>query len=99
MVVGVCQLKLNLYDVFSLKQKRSLLKRIIGRVKSKFVVSIAEVGANEFLQSSVIGFCVVGNDRVFINSCLDKIIDFIEDLYLAEIIDQDIEIINFDGFI
>ena len=94
MVVGVCQLKLMLHNVFSLKEKRSIVKRITGRVKSKFEVSIAEVGENDILRTSAIGFCMVGNDRAFINSCLDKIIDFIEDLYLAEIVDQHIEIMN-----
>lgn len=94
MVVGVCQLRLILHNVFSLKEKRGIVKRITGRVKSKFPVSIAEVGDNDLLQSAVIGFCIIGNERAFINSVLDKVIDFIENLYLAEIIDQDIEIIN-----
>lgn len=97
MVVGVCRLRLILHGVFSLKEKRSIIKRIIGRVASKFSVSIAEVGENDFLQSSQIGFCMVGNNRAFINSCLDKVIDFIEDLYLAEIVDQYIEILNLNN--
>ena len=94
MVVGVCRLRLIFHGVFSLKEKRSLLKRIIGRVKSKFSVSIAEVGNSDLLQSADIGFSMTGNDRAYINSCLDKVINFIENLYLAEIVDQHIEIIN-----
>ncbi len=94
MVVGVCQLRLLLHDVFSLKEKRGVLKRITGRVKNKFPVSIAEVDENDRLQSAVIGFCLAGNDRAFVNSVLDKVIDFIEMLYLAEVISQDIEIIS-----
>lgn len=94
MVVGICQLKLILHEVFSLKEKRSILKRITGRVREKFPISIAEVGDNDVWQSSLIGFCMIGNDRAFINSCLDKVIDYIESLYLAEIVDQHIEIIN-----
>ena len=94
MVVGVCQLRLVFHNVFSLKEKRVVLKRITGRVRNKFPVSIAEVGENDLWQNSVIGFCIVGNDRAFVNSVLDKVIDFIEDLYLAEIVDQNIEIMN-----
>jgi len=45
----------------------------------------------------VIGFCMVGNDRHYINSGLDKILDFIESLYLAEIVDHRIEIININS--
>ena len=94
MVVGICQLRLVFHSVFSLKQKRGVLKRITGKVKNKFPVSIAEVGENDLLQNSVIGFCMIGNDRAFVNSVLDKVIDFIENLYLAEIVDQNIEIMN-----
>ncbi len=94
MVVGVCQLRLLVHNVFSLKEKRSILKKIIARVHNKFSVSIAEVGDNDIRQRSVIGFCMIGNDRAFINSCLDRIINFIDNLYLAEIVDQQIEIIN-----
>ena len=74
-----------------------LAKKIITRVKNKFSVSIAEVEDNDLWQSLVIGFCMVGNDRRYINSCLDKILDFIEDLYLAEIVDHRIEIININS--
>jgi uncharacterized protein YlxP (DUF503 family) len=36
----------------------------------------------------------VGNDRRFVNSSLDKIIDFIEGMYLAEVIEKEMEIIT-----
>ena len=96
MVVGVCQLQLMLQDVFSLNQKRSIVKRLTGRVREKFPVSIAEVGDNDVWQRSRIGFAVVGNDRAFVNEAIDKIIDAIECMYLADIVDQQIEIISFN---
>lgn len=96
MVVGICQLRLLLHDVFSLKEKRSIIKRLTGRVREKFPVSIAEVGDLDVWQRSRIGFAVVGNDRAFVNEALDKIIDYIERLYLADVIDQQIEIISFN---
>ncbi len=97
MVVGVCQLRMIIHGVTSLKEKRGVVKKIISRVKNKFSVSIAELEDNDLWQSLVIGFCMVGNDRRYINSCLDKILDFIENLYLAEIVDHRIEIININS--
>jgi len=94
MVVGVCRLRLALHGVFSLKEKRGIIKRITARVRNSFPVSIAEVAENDQLRSAAIGFSVVGNDGAYVNSVLDKVLDFIEDLYLAEIIDQHIELIN-----
>jgi len=94
MVVGICRLDLLISGNNSLKGKRRILKRIIERVKNKFNVSIAEVGNHDLWQSSQIGFCMVGNDKRFINSALDKIIYFIEEINIAEITKSDFEIIN-----
>jgi len=95
MVIGVCHLDLLIRENNSLKGKRRILKKIIERVKNKFNVSIAEVGNHDLWQSSQVGFCVVGNDKRFINSSLDKIIRFIEDLNSAEIVKSEIELLNF----
>lgn len=82
-------------EIHSLKEKRRIVKQLIGRVKNKFNVSIAEVGDNDLWQRSQIGFCLVGNDKRFINSSLDKVVDFIETINSAEITNADIEIISF----
>jgi hypothetical protein len=95
MVIGICHLDLLIRENSSLKGKRRILKKIIERVKNKFNVSIAEVGNHDLWQSSQIGFCMVGNDRRFINSALDKIVLFIEGISSAEIIKSEIEIMNY----
>jgi len=47
---------------------------------------------NDVHQRTEIGFVLAGNDRRLINSKLDKIFEFIDNLQLAEIIDTDMEI-------
>ena len=42
-----------------------------------------------------LGITAVGNDRAFVNSVLDKVLNFIEGLHLAEVTDSEIEIVNF----
>lgn len=95
MVVGVCHLDLLITESTSLKGKRHILKRVIARVKNKFNVSIAEVGNHDLWKSAQIGFCIVGNDKRFINSSLDKVVNFIEELNSAEIVKSEIELLNF----
>ena len=95
MVIGICHVDLILHENHSLKGKRRVVKSIIGRVKSKFNVSIAEVGDQDLWQSAQIGFCIAGNEKRFINSSLDKVIHFIEETNSAEIKDVEIEIITF----
>jgi uncharacterized protein YlxP (DUF503 family) len=94
MVVGVCLIDIHLPENSSLKGKRQVMKRILERVKNRFNVSIAEVDDNDLWQRSKIGFSVVGNDRQFINASLDKVLNFIESLNVAEIINAQIEILN-----
>lgn len=94
MVIGICQLDLLIREAHSLKGKRRVVKQIIGRVKNKFNVSIAEVGDHDLWQRSRIGFCIVGNDRRFINASLDTVVDFIETINSAEITGTDLEIMS-----
>ena len=94
MVVGIGIVTFRLHDCHSLKGKRKIIKSIIQQVRNKFNVSVAEVGSNDVYQKSEIGFCLVGNDRQVMNSKIDKIINMIEDLGLAEIVDTEMELIN-----
>ncbi len=95
MVVGICQIKLNIPGAHSLKDKRQALKSLMARVKGSFNASVAEVGQNDMWQSAVIGIAVVGNDRGFVNSSLDHIVDFIEELRSVEIVSHEMEIMNY----
>ncbi len=94
MVIGAMIIELFIHDNQSLKGKRKIVKSMIGKVKSRFNVSIAEVGFNDKWQRIELGVSTVGNDRRFVDSSLASVLSFLESLYLAEIIDSKIEIIN-----
>ena len=94
MVVGTGIIDLFVESSRSLKEKRAVLRRILGRTKSTFTISIAEVGELNDWKRCQIGFSMVGNERGFINSKVDKVINFIEGLHLADIVNVDIEMYN-----
>ena len=96
MVVGVCHLDLVLPQGSSLKEKRQVIKSLITRIRDKFNVSISEVGGHELWQRAQVGICLVGTDKRFINSSLDKVIDYIEGLGLLEIVSSKMEFIHFN---
>jgi uncharacterized protein YlxP (DUF503 family) len=81
----------------SLKGKRKVLRKIIDRVKNRYNISISEIGDNDLWQRSQLGLSVVGNDSRHINSSLDKIINFIDGMNVAEIVHSEIEIIHVHG--
>ncbi len=76
MIVGVMTAHLSLPGVTSLKGKRSIIKSLIGRLKSRFNVSIAEVDQQDSKTSAVIGIAVVCNEARFIDQQFDSIINF-----------------------
>ena len=94
MVVGVMKVTLHIPENASLKGKRKVVKSLLGRIKSRFNVSVAEVEDNDLWQRAEIGLAAVGNDGRFINSVLDKILDYIERETEAEVTDSQMEIMN-----
>jgi len=93
-VVGTLKLSLYIRNNQSLKEKRKVVKSIVAKVHKKFNVSIAEIGSNDKWQMVELGISAVGNDRRFVNSALDNILSFLDSLYLGEIIDSTMEIVN-----
>jgi hypothetical protein len=91
MVVGVLELALAV-PAISLKEKRSVVKRIIHRTQQKFNVAIAEIEELDNPSAAVLGVVTVGNDRRFINSVLDHVVNHIDRIELAEIVDHSIEL-------
>ncbi len=94
MVVGIGILIFRLHGCRSLKSKRSVVKAIIAQIRNHFNASVAEVGANDIYQRAEIGFSMAGSDHKVINSKIDKAVNFVEELGLAELIDTEIEIIH-----
>jgi uncharacterized protein YlxP (DUF503 family) len=95
MIVGICHLDVIIPANHSLKGKRQVIKKIIDRVRNRFNISIAEVGDNELWQRSQLGISLVGNDRRFVNSYLDKVVNFIEAMNIVNIAHSELEILNF----
>ncbi len=66
MIVGTLTVKLSLGDLFSLKEKRQIVKSVIDKVKNKFNVSIAEVDQQDVKRWAVIGIACVSNNTQFV---------------------------------
>lgn len=76
MIVGILTAQLHLQGITSLKQKRSIVKSLLGRLKSRFNISVSEVDHQDEKTSAVLGIAIISNDTRFINQQLDSIVDF-----------------------
>ena len=93
MIIGSCEVKLKIFEANSLKEKRHVIKSIIGRLKSRFNISIAEVGLNDSWKTTIIGFACVTNDSQHANEIISNVIKFIDRDSRIEIIEYNIELL------
>ncbi len=90
MVVGLARVVLIIHSAFSLKDKRAVVKRVKDRVRSRYNVSIAEIGELELWNQAELGIVMAGNDARYVNSTLDKVLVMIDDLHIAEVGTQEL---------
>lgn len=95
MVVGVLRIELRLHDTQSLKQKRSHIARILNRLRSRYPVSIAEVGWQNKLQRSLLGVSMTAGSEAQLQSVFQKLEDEIYRSGLAEMIDSQVEYLHY----
>ena len=88
MIVGIMTAHLSLQGITSLKEKRSIVKSLIGRLQSRFNISISEVDHQDSKTMAVLGVAVVSNDSRFIDQQFDAIISFMRNdgrFYLGQV--------------
>jgi uncharacterized protein len=94
MFVAVARVTLDIPQAGSLKAKRQVLRRVSDRVKARFNVSVAEIDDQDLWQRATLALAVVGNDRRHVNEMMDKILQFVEDMYVAPVAERQMEIIS-----
>ena len=92
MVVGAARVELRVHGSQSLKEKRGVVRSITQRVRNRFNISVAEVGGQDTWQHVVLGLAVAANEAQTARQRLEQAIDFIAELHLAEVLDQEVEI-------
>jgi uncharacterized protein YlxP (DUF503 family) len=88
MLVGTMTAQMYMHGIGSLKEKRSIVKSVIGRLKSRYNVSVSEVEHQDNKTIAVIGIAVVGNDSQFIGQQLDAVLKFMRNdtrFYLGQV--------------
>ncbi len=78
MFVATCVIKLRLDGVFSLKEKRQVIKPILVRLPKQFNVAVAEVDAQDVWGTAVIALATVGNEQGHLHAQLEKAVNWIE---------------------
>lgn len=78
MIVGVAVCECIINDAHSLKEKRSVLQRILTRLKQKYNVSVSEIDYQDVWQRAKIAIAVVTSCRVSTERELQNAIKFVD---------------------
>jgi len=94
MVVGICTLELSLPGNGLLKDKRSVLKPLVIRLRREFNVSVAEVGDQDTWRSATLAVAAVSNDQAYVHGLFERVVKWVESSHLpVELVDWQVEII------
>ena len=78
MVVAACLVRLYLPGSDSLKDKRSVLKSLMARLRNEFNLAAAETGLNDAWQSAEISLVTVSNEASYAEGLLNRAVQWIE---------------------
>lgn len=91
MIIALARLTLHLPENHSLKGKRKVIKGLIEKIRHRFEAAVAEVDDHDLWQKSQLGMAMVSTDTQVLDARVNKIIQFIEDQHLVQVIDSQVE--------
>ena len=94
MIVGAAAVEIHIHGARSLKEKRGVVRSIAQRLRNRFNVSVAEVGGLGTWQHAVLGVTAAGADAAVVRGVLERALNFVEELHLAEVTHTDVEILR-----
>ena len=94
MVIGVCTLELSIPTANSLKDKRSVVKSVVARLRNEFNIAVAEVDMLDSWRSATIAAVTVSSDKDYAHGLLTRVALWVERHRLdCELVDYEIELI------
>ena len=92
MKIAVMELRLYAPWVHSLKEKRMVVKSLLGKIRSRYAVSAAETAEQDIHQTIVIGVAAIVAHAAQADSMMEDILAFVESSTEAEIVSVEREI-------
>lgn len=79
MILGSLRIELHLPNAHSLKDKRSVVKSVVAKLRNEFNASVAEVDDQDLRQRAVIGVACVGGESHYVEGQLRAIVRWVEE--------------------
>lgn len=96
-IVGVGRWVFRVPGSRSLKQKRSVVRSLRDRLRSRYSISVSETDFQDDLQRAELAAALAASDRTLAQSLLDKLDDAICSDPRIFIIERDVRVVQFGG--
>jgi uncharacterized protein YlxP (DUF503 family) len=96
MFVCIARLALDIPGASSLKAKRQVVRRVADKLKAKFNVAVAEIDDSNVWTREVLGLSLVGNGQQAVQEQMEKVLNTIEEMYVATVGNKEIEVVAFE---
>lgn len=93
MLIGLLQVEILIPECNSLKDKRSILKRHLYRIRKKYNVSVAETGLNDVWRRAELSFIIINSLKKPIERTLRLILSELSESHDIQVLSDKIEFI------
>lgn len=94
MYVGISRLELRVPASGSLKAKRHVVKALLGGMRAKFNVSVAEVDHQDLWQRACIGVCCVSETPFQVRKVLQEVERFVSHEPRVELLSAAVDLLQ-----
>lgn len=77
-MIVYAEIECMLYEGQSLKAKRSLIKRVIAKLRNDFNVSIAELDFQDLWQRTKFGIVTISNEQIYSEKVIQEVLHVID---------------------
>ena len=96
MPIVFCSLEIHLPHSQSLKEKRMIVRKTAGRLRSRFNFSVSEIDHQELWQRARLGAVSIGPDRIELERISNQLIRECERILGGDLLRFNIEIFDHD---
>jgi len=93
MYVAIVQVELELYGPRNLKDRRRIVNSLKDRLRHRFHVAVAEVGAFSGYREAELGIAIVSGEARHARECAQKVVEFLEEAPDSQVVDVQTEVL------
>jgi len=97
MFVGLARYDFLLPGSSSLKDKRQVVRQMVGKMQARFNIAIAEVDHMDLRQRGAVGVSCVSNSSFHVGQMLDEVERFLRSHFDIEILSVESEVVTPDA--